>query len=67
VFLVGYYTTIVGSNVGLALVVYRSIGLLSDRVYRGLLLFSCLILAVYGLVLIGRGAPAVRLDRGPGQ
>jgi threonine/homoserine/homoserine lactone efflux protein len=65
-FLVGYYVTIVGSNVSLALVVYRSIGLLSDRVYRGLLLFSSLVLAVYGLVLIGRGAQALRLDTEPG-
>jgi threonine/homoserine/homoserine lactone efflux protein len=66
-FLVAYYTTIVGSNVGLAVVVHRSVGLLSDRVYRGLLLFSSLLLAVYALVLIGRGPQAVRLERGPGQ
>jgi threonine/homoserine/homoserine lactone efflux protein len=70
-FLVGYYTTIVGSNVGLALVVHRSIGLLSDRIYGALLMISSLILAVYALVLIGRGAQALRLeplsDRGLGQ
>jgi threonine/homoserine/homoserine lactone efflux protein len=68
-FLLGYYATIVGSNVGLALVVHRSIGLLSDGVYRGLLLGASLILAVYGLILIGRGAQAVRLElpAAPGQ
>jgi threonine/homoserine/homoserine lactone efflux protein len=55
-FLVGYYVTIIGSNVGLALVVYRWIGVVSDRVYRGVLLVSSLVLAVYGLVLIGRAA-----------
>jgi threonine/homoserine/homoserine lactone efflux protein len=63
-FLVGYYTTVVGSNVGLALILHRWIGLLSDRVYRGLLLFSGLILAVYGVVLLGRGAQSIRLERG---
>jgi hypothetical protein len=43
----------------------RSIGLLSDRVYRGLLLCTSLILAGYGLVLIGRGAHALVLDGPP--
>ena len=55
-FLFGYYVTIVGSNVGLALVLHRWIGLLSERVYRGLLLLASLILAAYGLVLLGRSA-----------
>ena len=54
-FLVGYYSTIIGSNVGLALVLHRWIGLLSDRVYRGLLLVSSLILAAYGAVLVAHG------------
>jgi threonine/homoserine/homoserine lactone efflux protein len=54
-FLVGYYSTVVGSNVGLALVLQRWIGLLSDRVYRGLLLASSLILAAYGAVLVAHG------------
>ena len=68
-FLLGYYATIVGSNVGLALVVHRSIGLLSDRLYRGLLQGASLVLAVYALLLIGRGAQAVRLElpAEPGQ
>jgi threonine/homoserine/homoserine lactone efflux protein len=59
-FLVGYYATIIGSNVGLALVVHRSIGLLSDRVYRVLLMLSSLMLAVYALVLMARGAQAFK-------
>jgi threonine/homoserine/homoserine lactone efflux protein len=53
-FLVGYYATIVGSNVGLAVVLHRWIGKVSDRVYRGVLLVTSLILAAYGLVLLGR-------------
>jgi threonine/homoserine/homoserine lactone efflux protein len=60
-FVVGYYLTIVGSNVGLALALHRWIGLLSQRVYRGLLVLGSLILAVYGLVLLGdavRPSPA---------
>jgi threonine/homoserine/homoserine lactone efflux protein len=62
-FLVGYYVTIVGSNVGLAVVVHRSIGLLSDRMYRGLLLATSLILAAYALVLIGRGVSSAQAGR----
>src|SRR5918911_710816 len=54
-FLVGYYSTVVGSNVGLALVLHRWIGLLSDRVYRGVLLVSSLILVAYGAVLMAHG------------
>jgi threonine/homoserine/homoserine lactone efflux protein len=53
-FLVGYYATIVGSNVGLAVVLHRWIGPVSDRLYRGILLVTSLILAAYGLVLVGR-------------
>jgi threonine/homoserine/homoserine lactone efflux protein len=55
-FLVGYYATIVGSNVALALVLGRYVGMLSDRVYRALLLISGVLLAAYGAVLVGRGA-----------
>ena len=54
-FLVGYYATIVGSNVGLALVLQRWIGLLSDRLYRGVLCLSSLVLAAYGALLLGQG------------
>jgi len=59
-FLLGYYGTIVGSNVGLAMVLHRWLGRLSERVYRGLLLASSLLLALYGLGLLGRGAQEVR-------
>jgi threonine/homoserine/homoserine lactone efflux protein len=59
-FLLGYYATIVGSNVGLAVALHRWLGQLSDRVYQGLLLGSSLILAIYGLVLLGRGAQEMR-------
>jgi threonine/homoserine/homoserine lactone efflux protein len=59
-FLVGYYTTVVGSNVGLALVVHRWLGAVSNRVYRGVLLVSSLALAAYGLLLIGRAAQRER-------
>jgi hypothetical protein len=37
-FVVGYYATIVGSNVGLALALHRWMGLPSERLYRGVLL-----------------------------
>lgn len=53
-FVLGYYTTIVGSNIGLALALHRWIGLLSQRVYRGVLLLTSVILAVYGVLLLGR-------------
>ncbi|MBV9174737.1 MAG: hypothetical protein JOZ81_32140 [Chloroflexi bacterium] len=56
-FLLGYYATIVGSNVGLALALHRWIGLLSQRIYRGILLGASALLAVYGFVLIGRPNP----------
>lgn len=55
-FLVGYYSTVVGSNVGLALVLHRWMGRVSRRVYRGLLFAASLILAVYGLLLASRAA-----------
>jgi hypothetical protein len=61
-FLVGYYATVVGSNVGLAVVIHRFVDLLSDRVYRGVLGASSLVLAIYGVVLMERGVQAVRLD-----
>ena len=52
-FLVGYYGMIVGSNVGLALALQRWMGLLSVRVYRGMLFGASLILAAYGVLLLG--------------
>lgn len=55
-FLIGFYVTVVGSNVGLALALYRWIGLLSLHVYRAILLVGSLILAVYAVVLLGRAA-----------
>jgi threonine/homoserine/homoserine lactone efflux protein len=59
-FLVGYYSTIVGSNVALALALHRWVGLFSERVYRGVLLVGSAILGVYGLDLLGRGVAADR-------
>jgi threonine/homoserine/homoserine lactone efflux protein len=53
-FLVGYNATIVGSNVGLALALNRWMRLLSDRIYRGILLTASALLAVYGVILGGR-------------
>lgn len=61
-FLVGYYSTIVGSNVGLALALQRWIGLLSDRVYRAILGASCLILTAYGVALFGQGVQSAATD-----
>jgi threonine/homoserine/homoserine lactone efflux protein len=55
-FLVGYYATIVGSNVGLALALHRWMRLLSQRVYRAMLLLASLILAGFGFALLGRRA-----------
>jgi threonine/homoserine/homoserine lactone efflux protein len=54
-FLLGYYTTIVGSNVVLALALHRWVGQVSDRVYRALLLVSGALLLVYGAALAARG------------
>jgi threonine/homoserine/homoserine lactone efflux protein len=59
-FLVGYYSTIVGSNVGLAVALHRWMSLLSDRAYRGLLLLGSALLAVFGLLLLGRGMQGVQ-------
>ncbi|MCC6177520.1 MAG: LysE family transporter [Chloroflexi bacterium] len=59
-FLVGYYSTIIGSNVVLALAVYRWMGLFSERVYRGVLLVGAVILGAYGVGLLGRGVAAER-------
>jgi hypothetical protein len=59
-FLVGYYITIVGSDVVLALALHRWLGLFSDRMYRGLLLFASGVLAAYGLGMVGRAATADR-------
>jgi threonine/homoserine/homoserine lactone efflux protein len=59
-FLIGYYATIVGSNVVLALALHRWVTLFSERVYRGLLLFASIVLAVYGVGMLGRGASAER-------
>jgi threonine/homoserine/homoserine lactone efflux protein len=59
-FLVGYYSTIVGSNVALALALHRWVGLFSERVYRGVLLVGSAILGLYGLGLLGRGVAADR-------
>lgn len=59
-FLAGYYSTIVGSNVAIALALHRWAGLLSGRVYRGLLLLGSAVLGAYGLGLLGRGLAAER-------
>ena len=59
-FLVGYYSTIVGSNVALALALHSSAGLFSERVYRGVLLFGSAVLGAYGLGLLGRGGAVDR-------
>jgi threonine/homoserine/homoserine lactone efflux protein len=59
-FLIGYYSTIVGSNVILALALHRWIDLFSERVYRGLLIGASGVLAVYGIGMIGRGVSTDR-------
>lgn len=59
-FLIGYYSTIVGSNVLLALALHRWVALFSERVYRGLLLCASVVLAGYGIGMLGRGASADR-------
>ncbi len=53
-FVIGYYVTIVGSNVGLALALHRWMGRLSQRMYRGILLVASALLAVYGVILLSR-------------
>src|SRR5207248_8003631 len=55
-FLLGYYATIVGSNVGLALALHRWMRLLSNRLYRSILLLASFILAACAVVLLGRAA-----------
>ena len=59
-FLVGYYSTIVGSNVVLALALHRWVGLFSERIYRGLLLCASGVLAAYGIGMVGRAATTDR-------
>jgi threonine/homoserine/homoserine lactone efflux protein len=59
-FLVGYYSTIVGSNVVLALALHRWVALFSERMYRGLLLIASAVLAAYGLGMVGHGATSER-------
>ncbi|MCC7371815.1 MAG: LysE family transporter [Chloroflexi bacterium] len=54
-FLLGYYLTIVGSNVVLALALHRWVTLFSERVYRRLLLCAAVVLAAYGVGMFGRG------------
>lgn len=54
-FLLGYYSTIIGSNVVLALAIHRGAGLLSDRGYRAVLLGSGAVLATFGLALLAGG------------
>lgn len=59
-FLLGYYSTIVGSNVVLALALHRWVALFSERTYRGLLLTASMVLAAYGLGMVGRGVAPER-------
>jgi threonine/homoserine/homoserine lactone efflux protein len=59
-FLVGYYSTIVGSNVALALALWRWLDLFSERVYRAVLLVASLLLGAYGVGLAGRGVASDR-------
>lgn len=61
-YLVGYYLTIVGSNVGLALAIHHLVGVISQRVYRSILFGASLILAAYGVVLLGRAAQTTSLE-----
>ncbi len=51
-FLLGYYSTIIGSNVVLAVAIHRGADLLSDRGYRTLLRASGAVLAAFGLTLL---------------
>jgi threonine/homoserine/homoserine lactone efflux protein len=53
-FAIGYYATIVGSNVGLALALHRWMGRLSQRMYRAILLAASALLAIYGVILVSR-------------
>jgi hypothetical protein len=44
----------VGSNVGLAMALHGWMGLLSERIYRGILVAASALLAVYALILVSR-------------
>ncbi len=59
-FLLGYYSTIVGSNVVLAIALQRWVRYFSERVYRTVLTIASILLAGYGAALAGRGAAAER-------
>ncbi len=54
-FLVGYYCTIVGSNVVIAVALQRCAGWLSEGAYRAMLGVGSLVLAAYGLGLLASG------------
>ena len=54
-FLAGYYSTIVGSNVAIAVALQRCAGWLSEGAYRTLLAAGSLVLAAYGLGLLASG------------
>jgi threonine/homoserine/homoserine lactone efflux protein len=54
-FLIGYYSTIIGSNVALALALHRWARLFSQRVYQGVLVVASAVLAAYGVGMLGRG------------
>jgi threonine/homoserine/homoserine lactone efflux protein len=59
-FILGYYSTIVGSNVVLALALHRWATSFSERAYRAVLLVGSAVLGAYGLALIGGSATAER-------
>jgi threonine/homoserine/homoserine lactone efflux protein len=59
-FVVGYYVTIVGSNVAVALALNRWMRLVSERLYRTLLFAASIILAAYGLVLLAYSRTSTR-------
>ncbi len=59
-FLAGYYSTIVGSNVVLAIALQRWIRYASDRMYQAVLMVASILLAGYGVALVGRGAAPER-------
>ena len=55
-YLLGYYSTIVGSNVIIALALHPWAGRLSERTQQALLLVSAAALASFGLLLLARAA-----------
>jgi threonine/homoserine/homoserine lactone efflux protein len=57
-FLLGYYVTIVGTNVVLAVAIHRWLNLFSPRVCRALLALGALVLAAYGVLFLNRAAHA---------